>query len=243
MRPAALLLLLALASPAKALAQDGPCTGVTCSTHGTCVTKGGDPACACDEGFIPDPTTGLSCQPVAAPVASRGPDPKTSRGVAVAGVAIEAVALLVHAGKVGSLSYFAGSTSVTWGELETIYTAWISLHIAEMALHSGGAAMALGGAMAIRRSLGLKMTTPVNIAGWAFYGATWAIEVLSVLPTAWAGILTFVEIPFIITTFGLAIADVNAARKLPAVREAGVVLVPGFAPLPGGGAVTLGGRF
>jgi hypothetical protein len=241
MRPVTLLLLLVLATPAEAVAQDDPCEGVSCSNHGTCVTKGGDPACACDEGFIPDPTTGLSCQP--APAAARGPDTRTSRQVAVAGVSISALSLLVHAGKVGSLSYFAGSSSVSWEELERIYTAWMSLHVAEMALHSGGAAMALGGAMAVRRSLGLKMTTPVNIAGWAFYAATWAIEVLAVLPTSWAGVLTFVEIPFIITTFGLAIADVNAARKLPVPERTACVLVPGIVPLEGGALVTLGGLF
>ena len=44
-----------------------PCEGVTCAGHGRCAVKGGDPACACDDGYVADPTTGLTCvesQPV-----------------------------------------------------------------------------------------------------------------------------------------------------------------------------------
>jgi hypothetical protein len=243
MRVIALALLLFFSVPGVALGQDDPCAGVPCSNHGTCVTKSGDPACACDEGYVPDATTGLSCQPVQAPAVDEGPDTKMARGVALAGVGITAVSLLAHVGKVAAMSYIVGSATLTWGEADASVTAWFALHVTEMALHSGGVAMALGGAMAVRRSLGLKMTTPVNIAGWAFYATTWAIELLSILPIGLGGILTFVQIPFILTSAGLAIADAVAAKKLSDGRVARPVLVPGFVPVRGGGAVTLGGWF
>ncbi|MBW2263754.1 MAG: hypothetical protein JRG91_17470 [Deltaproteobacteria bacterium] len=242
MRLLALALLLVLAAPGHALGQDDPCAGVSCSNHGTCVTRDGDPACACDEGYFPDETTGLSCQPVPEPAAAKGPDMKMARGVALAGVGVTAAALAVHLGKVALVSFIIGKEPLTFGERDASYGAWFVLHPSETVLHSGGVAMALGGAMAIRRSLGMKMTTPVNIAGWVLYSTTWVIEALSFLPS-----LPGVEIPFILTSAGLAIADAMAAKKLSdgaqglAVR--GPRLVPGFVPLPGGGAVTVGGWF
>jgi len=249
MRPVSLLLLLALAAPAEAVAQDDPCAGVSCSNHGTCVTKGGDPACACDEGFIPDQTTGLSCQPAApAPVPdeARTVDPRSARAVALAGIGISMVAVLAHVSKVATMSYVLGKAHPSWSELDASLTAWFALHVSEMALHAGGVSMALGGAMAIRRSLGLKMTTPVNIAGWAFYAGTWAVELLAILPVGLSGILTFVGIPLLLTSVGLACADVAAASRLVGAsgREARLPsIVPGVVPVPGGGVVTLGGRF
>ncbi|MFH2007416.1 MAG: fibronectin type III domain-containing protein, partial [bacterium] len=47
------------------------CAGVTCSGHGICVVNGGRPMCGCDEGYRPDPSAGLSCQPLK----SSGDDP------------------------------------------------------------------------------------------------------------------------------------------------------------------------
>ncbi len=246
MRLVVLALLVVLLLPGVALGQDAPCAGVSCSNHGTCVLKGGDPACACDEGYAPDATTGLSCQP-AAPVpeqvAERTVDPRSARAVALAGVGITAVAVLAHASKVASMSYVLGNANASPRVLDASLTAWFALHICEMALHSGGVAMALGGAMAVRRSLGLKMTTPVNIAGWAFYAATWASQVVSVLPLRTGAIMTFVTIPLILTSAGLAVADAVAASKLSDGKLARAGLVPGFVPLPGGGAVTVGGWF
>ncbi len=45
------------------LAQDtDPCAKVSCSGHGTCVIKGDDPVCACENGYQAD-SVGLSCVP------------------------------------------------------------------------------------------------------------------------------------------------------------------------------------
>lgn len=37
---------------------EGPCAGVSCSDHGTCAIAGGDPVCACDDGYHAE---GLTC--------------------------------------------------------------------------------------------------------------------------------------------------------------------------------------
>jgi len=66
-----------LTAALQARAQD-KCAGVTCSNHGTCVVKSGEPMCACHEGYAPDPTTGLSCLPhgTAAPPPTPAPAPQ-----------------------------------------------------------------------------------------------------------------------------------------------------------------------
>lgn len=47
-------------------AQDtGSCEDVSCAGHGKCVVKGGEPVCACDEGYQAD-SVGLSCVPLVA---------------------------------------------------------------------------------------------------------------------------------------------------------------------------------
>jgi len=64
--------------PAAEPARD-PCEGVTCAGHGRCAVKGADPACACDDGYVADPTTGLTCvasRPVAAPLPAVANPPK-----------------------------------------------------------------------------------------------------------------------------------------------------------------------
>jgi len=68
--PALLTLAVLTLSPDAAMSQDDPCAKVTCSGHGTCLLKAGEPVCACNENYVPDLTTGLSClpiQPAAAP--------------------------------------------------------------------------------------------------------------------------------------------------------------------------------
>ena len=44
--------------------ESGACKGITCSSHGKCVVKSGEPVCACYEGYAPDTTAGLSCIPL-----------------------------------------------------------------------------------------------------------------------------------------------------------------------------------
>lgn len=59
-------LLLFVASPTHAQeATEDPCTGVSCSGHGTCRVIDESPACACEEGFAPD-ASGLNCVATAA---------------------------------------------------------------------------------------------------------------------------------------------------------------------------------
>lgn len=41
-----------------------PCDRVSCSGHGNCIVVDTRPTCACDEGYMPDHTNGLSCLPV-----------------------------------------------------------------------------------------------------------------------------------------------------------------------------------
>ncbi len=50
--------------------ESGSCKDITCSNHGKCVVKGGEPVCACFEGYAPDSTAGLSCLPLASSGAS-----------------------------------------------------------------------------------------------------------------------------------------------------------------------------
>ncbi|MFC1482612.1 hypothetical protein ACFL51_02280 [Myxococcota bacterium] len=50
---------------------------MTCSDHGTCVVKGGEPVCACHGGYAPDSRTGLSCLPISAASTAQ---PSTSAG-------------------------------------------------------------------------------------------------------------------------------------------------------------------
>ena len=52
---------------------ENSCGPITCSNHGVCVVKRGEPMCACEEGFAPDPTTGLSCQPAPSGAAETSP--------------------------------------------------------------------------------------------------------------------------------------------------------------------------
>jgi hypothetical protein len=42
------------------------CDGIACSGHGKCVEIGGNPVCACSDGYMADQRTGLSCIPLAA---------------------------------------------------------------------------------------------------------------------------------------------------------------------------------
>jgi hypothetical protein len=77
-----------------------PCEGVTCSNHGTCIVKEGAPVCACEEGYIPDPTTGLSCQPAGEPKGPQGPsEAKTDKNDA------EIIAILGNKGNTFHLNY------------------------------------------------------------------------------------------------------------------------------------------
>ena len=50
------------AAAAAPIQTSNPCADVSCAGHGKCVVKGGEPMCACDNGYVPDATTGLSCQ-------------------------------------------------------------------------------------------------------------------------------------------------------------------------------------
>ena len=69
------MLFVLVACPLYSSAGGNPCKGVTCAGHGTCVVKGGDPMCACHEGFAPDAVTGLSCQATGASVPAPTPAP------------------------------------------------------------------------------------------------------------------------------------------------------------------------
>lgn len=41
------------------------CQHITCSGHGVCVVKGGEPLCACNNNYAADQRTGMNCIPIA----------------------------------------------------------------------------------------------------------------------------------------------------------------------------------
>lgn len=75
-----------------------PCTLVSCSGHGACVLREGQPMCACDPGYAPDSKTGLSCialapqQPVVAVPVVTGPSPEQAKEAEEMNAAVESVA-------------------------------------------------------------------------------------------------------------------------------------------------------
>ena len=59
-----LTLILAISLPSQASGAnraEASCRRVRCSGHGLCVIRDGEPVCACDDGYVVDQRTGLSC--------------------------------------------------------------------------------------------------------------------------------------------------------------------------------------
>ena len=64
MLPATLILLLILLMSTCVWAQDSnPCAQISCSGQGTCVMVENRPVCSCNQGFVPDAETQLTCIP------------------------------------------------------------------------------------------------------------------------------------------------------------------------------------
>ncbi len=161
------------------IAQDAdPCEKVTCSNHGNCIVKGGEPVCACDEGFIPDTTTGMSCQPV-----SQDNSQDTAPAAPAAPVAPVAPAKLGDGWALGaSITGFA-ATPVFLGLGGAAVATTQEGYDNAVPIGLGGGALIVvgimgplvnGGSKSARRSAGVDGILGARIAAWALYGLTMA---------------------------------------------------------------------
>jgi len=163
-------------------AQDAdPCEKVTCSNHGDCIVKGDEPVCACHEGYIPDATTGLSCQPspqsdaqdtnetaTAATVAPTAPDTSPTAGdgwalgAAISGFASASVLLGLGVGAVATTQ--EGYDNVV--PIGIGAAALLVMTVLGPVVHAGG--------KSARRAAGVNGVLGARITAWVLYGLTLA---------------------------------------------------------------------
>ncbi len=153
------------------------CTGLTCSNHGTCVVKAGEPVCACDDGYVPDTTTGLSCQPVA-PLPAAAP---TSVAPVYSSTtpSVNANQPLSDGWALGGAIVGYVFAPITVG-LPLLATNWVNTEndtpvyvIAGTFLLSFAAAAPIsfaGGKSARNKAEGINGVVAMRVIGWVFYG-------------------------------------------------------------------------
>ncbi len=165
----------------KVAAQESdPCEKVSCSNHGDCIIKGGDPVCACHEGDTPDETTGLSCQSVSLtkkatsaepqnPLVSNNTDRGWALGAAITGFVSAPVFLALGAGAVATTQEghentvpiaIGGSALLVIGVMGPVVNA---------------------GARTTRYSAGVNGVLGLRILAWSLYGLTLANGVAEIV--------------------------------------------------------------
>ncbi len=152
------------------VAQDNPCETVTCSNHGVCVMKNDNPVCACDEGFIADPTTGLACNPVATTTAEAAPkgaapaaplDDGWAYGASIAGFVSLAPFLALGIATIVTTDNWDYESEVPTGLGAGAYIIFMTM----------GPVVAAGGKSA-RRGAGVEGLPGLRIGAWVGYGLT-----------------------------------------------------------------------
>lgn len=169
------LLLLAPLATGQPVADS--CAGLTCSSHGTCVVKAGEPVCACNDGYTPDTTTGLSCQPVA-PLPAAAPTPiaptdssttpstdanqPLSEGWALGG----AIVGYVFAPIVLGLPLLA----TNWVNTENDSPVYVIAGTFLLSFAASAPISFAGGKSARNEAEGINGVVAMRIIGWVFYG-------------------------------------------------------------------------
>ena len=137
------VLTMSLAGLANAKLGD-PCARVSCSNHGTCVVVQGQPVCACDEGYVADPATRLTCNPQGGGVRDTSretiPGP-SSRGMLISGIVLDSL---------GAPTITAAVSVLAIGPFaEALWFSLLGLGIAEVLV---GTSLIIVGAIRSRRA-------------------------------------------------------------------------------------------
>lgn len=223
-----------------------PCSGQSCSGHGRCVIVKNLPACACDEGYVPDTETGLTC--TSAIYEEPRPEEvdshhylRKARRLAVAGFVLEAL---------GTASLMGGwlFAGLDCGDP---FCAMIGFIPGTVLMHSIAGPLRLHALAIANRHAGRKVVDGYVVAGWVGYGLTLATlapmpfvpffgseEVIVAFPIAFTAVYIASAI---ITSIAGGRALGLSARVLEPEEYA--TLVPYAAPVPGGFSLGLAGSF
>jgi len=222
-----------------------PCSGQSCSGHGSCVQVQGLAACACDEGYAPDTETGLSCLPA-------GPEPSSdealsgrylgrARRLATAGFVLDSLGLATLTA--GWL--FAG---LLCGDP---FCVLIGFAQGSALMHGISAPMRIHALTIANKYTGRKPVESYVVAGWVAYGLAMASLVPMPFMVFFESDEAFVALPIVYTVLHLVSAIVSGiagGRALMLARKAqedpdSLSIAPYVAPVPGGASFGLAGTF
>jgi hypothetical protein len=222
-----------------------PCSGQSCSGHGSCVQVQGRAACACDEGYVPDTVTGLSCLPAgqepAAEADQSGKYLGRARRLAIAGFVLDSLGMATLTA--GWL--FAGLVC------EDPFCIVIGFAQGTALMHGIAAPLRLHALAISNRYAGRKPVDGYVVAGWVAYGLTLASISLMAFMPLFGSDETFIALPIVYTAVQLGsniVSGIVGGRALMLARKVQedpdrLSIVPCVAPVPGGASFGLAGSF